>query len=72
MQFPNAPLLVAMGGRRLAAATGGSARAYARAASDAGLAVWGWRELTDGANPVRRMAGASALAYVVRQIVAVR
>ena len=64
-QFPNAPLLVAVGAWLVAALTDGSAHAYARATCFAGLAVWGWEELADGANWLRRAFGAGGLGYVV-------
>jgi len=64
-QFPNAPLLVALGGWLLAALTDGPAHAYGRATFYTGLAAWAWEELTDGANPVRRAMGAAGLGYVI-------
>ena len=45
-QFPNAPLLLAMGGWLVAALTHGSAHAYARATFYTGLAAWAWGDLT--------------------------
>jgi len=68
LQFPNAPLLVALGGWVVAALTVGSLHAYARAAFYAGLAAWAWEEVADGANWVRRAAGAGALVYVVVKV----
>jgi hypothetical protein len=68
VQFPNAPLLVALGGSVVAAVTHGSAHAYARAVFYAGLAAWAWEELADGANWVRRALGAGALVYVVVKV----
>src|SRR3954470_919866 len=53
-QFPNAPLLVALGGWRAAAPTAGSLHSYARAVFYAALAAWAWQELAGGANWVRR------------------
>src|SRR5215212_6309616 len=43
MQFPNAPLLVALAGLLVAAVTDGSAHAYARAVFYAALAAWAWK-----------------------------
>jgi hypothetical protein len=68
VQFPNAPLLVALGGSLVAALTDGSAHSYARAVFYAGLAAWAWEELADGANWVRRALGAGGLVYVVVKV----
>ena len=67
-QFPNAPLIVAFGGWAVAAATDGSLHDDARGTFYAGLAAWGWIELTDGVNWVRRVVGAGGLVYVIAQI----
>jgi hypothetical protein len=67
-QFPNAPLLVALAAGLIAMLTSGSVHAYARAAVYAGLAVWAWQELVDGANWFRRLLGAAALVYVVVKV----
>ena len=67
-QFPNAPLLVALGGWLVAALTDGSAHAYARAVFYTGLAAWAWEELTDGSNGLRRAFGAVGLVYVVVKV----
>jgi hypothetical protein len=68
VQFPNAPLLVALTGWLVAALTGGSAHAYARATFYTGLAAWAWLELADGANWFRRALGAGGLVYVVLKV----
>jgi hypothetical protein len=67
-QLPNAPLLVALGGWLVAAATHGSVHAYARSVFYAGLAAWAWEELVSGANWVRRALGAAGLIYVVAKL----
>ena len=67
-QFPNAPLIVALGGSVVAAVTTGSVRDYARATFYVGLGVWAWGELTAGANWVRRILGAIGLVYVVMKV----
>jgi hypothetical protein len=67
-QFPNAPLLVALGGWLAAAVTDGSANAYARAVLSAGLAAWAWLELAEGVNWFRRALGAVGVLYVVVQV----
>ncbi len=68
MQFPNAPLLGALGGWLVAAMTDGSVHSYARAAFYAGLAAWAWEELAGGMNWVRRALGAGGLVYVVVKV----
>jgi len=67
-QFPNAPLLLALGGAAVAAATDDSVQAYARATFYAGLTAWAWEELADGANWFRRALGAGGLVYVVVKV----
>src|SRR3954453_16898974 len=67
-QFPNAPLLIALGGWGVAALTDGSLHGYARGVFYAGLAVWGYEEVSGGANAVRRVFGAVGLAYAVVEI----
>jgi hypothetical protein len=67
-QFPNAPLLVALGGWVLAAVTDGSLHSYARAVFYVGLAAWAWAELAAGANWVRRALGVAGLVYVVVKV----
>jgi hypothetical protein len=68
VQFPNAPLLVALGALLVAALADGSVHSYGRAAFYAGLSVWAWEELADGANWVRRAVGAAGLVYVVLKL----
>ena len=68
VQAPNAPLFVAFAGLLIAALTDGSAHAYARGVFYAALAVWGWQEMTEGANAVRRAMGVVALGYVVARV----
>jgi hypothetical protein len=68
VQFPNAPLLVALGGWLVAALTDGSAHAYARATFYTGLAAWAWEELADGTNGLRRVFGAAGLGYVIVKV----
>jgi hypothetical protein len=68
VQFPNAPLLVALAAWLVGALTDGSVHAYARAAFYAALAAWAWEELTGGVNWVRRALGAAGLVYAVVKI----
>jgi hypothetical protein len=68
VQFPNAPLLIALAAWLIGALTDGSVHAYARATFYTALAAWAWQELTGGANWVRRAIGAGGLVYVVIKI----
>jgi hypothetical protein len=68
LQFPNAPLLVALAGLLVASVTGGSAHAYARAAFYAALAAWAWEELASGVSWARRVLGAAGLVFVALKI----
>jgi hypothetical protein len=68
VQFPNAPLIAALGAWLVAALTNGSVHDYARAAFYAGLTAWAWEELTGGVNWVRRALGAAGLVYVVVKV----
>jgi hypothetical protein len=68
VQFPNAPLLAALGAWLVSALTGGSVHSYARAGFYAGLTAWAWEELAAGANWVRRAFGAAGLVYVVVKV----
>ena len=67
-QFPNAPLLVALGGGLVATRTSGSTQTASGATFYAALLVWAWEELTGGVNLVRRAVGASGLAYIAVQL----
>lgn len=65
VQFPNAPLLLALGGWLVAVLASGSAHSHARAAFYVGLTAWAWMELVDGVNWLRRALGIAGLVYVV-------
>jgi hypothetical protein len=67
-QFPNAPLLIALAARLVAAVADGAARHYAMAVFYVGLSVWAWLELSDGVNSARRVLGAAGLVYAVVQV----
>ena len=68
VQFPNAPLIAALGAWLVAALTQGSVHAYARAAFYAALTAWAWGELAGGVNWVRRALGAAGLVYVIVKV----
>jgi hypothetical protein len=67
-QAPNAPLAVALGALLVAVVTHGSVHDYARALFYAGLAAWGWEELSSGVNWFRRAVGVVGLLYVVVRV----
>ena len=68
VQFPNAPLLVGLGGSLVAALTEGSLRSCALVAAHAGLLTWAWKEVSGGVNWVRRALGAGGLVYLAATI----
>ena len=65
VQFPNAPLLVALAAAVAGRLTGGDAHRVAQAAFYLALAIWAYEELSDGVNAVRRGLGAAVLVYLV-------
>lgn len=65
VQFPNAPLLVAIVAWVAAALTDGTAHDVFRGVFTAGLVVWALLELVRGSNWVRRLLGAVVLAFQV-------
>ena len=67
-QPPNKPMLVAQGLRVVSAIADEPLRSATRAGSQAALAWWAYREVTDGANVVRRAIGVVALASVARSL----
>jgi hypothetical protein len=68
VQFPNPPLIAALGGWLVAALTSGPVHAYARAVFYAGLVAWAWAEVLSGVNVVRRVLGIAGLVYVVAKV----
>jgi hypothetical protein len=68
VQFPNGPLLAALGAWVIATLTDGSVHYYAQAVFYATLAAWAWDELARGANWARRALGVAGLIYVVVKI----
>lgn len=61
LRLPNAPLLLALAGRRLRRARGERARRAGRFAHGLGMLWWALAEITRGANPFRRVLGIGAL-----------
>jgi hypothetical protein len=68
VQFPNAPLIVALLAAVVAGQTHGTTHSYAMAVEYLGLTVWAYEELARGVNWFRRLLGA---AFVVVLIVRV-
>jgi hypothetical protein len=64
-QFPNAPLLVALGASLAGRFLDGRAHDYATAVFYVALGIWAYGEITEGANWVRRLLGAAGLVYLV-------
>lgn len=72
VQFPNAPLLVAIVASLVARVLSGDASDLATAVSRIGVVIWASLELTRGDNGVRRVFGAAGLLYMAVQISGVR
>ena len=68
VQFPNAPLALALAAWLVAALTGGSVHDHARAAFYSLLAAWAFQELAEGTNWARRLLGALGLVLVVAKV----
>jgi hypothetical protein len=68
-QFPNPPLLFALAGWGLAAATDGTPHDVGRVVFTLGLAVWAWEETVSGVNWFRRLLGTAALVWIVVLVV---
>lgn len=68
MQFPNAPLLVALAASVLGRVCGDAARPYFDATFALLAAVWAYLELTAGSNAFRRVLGAGFLVYLVVRV----
>ena len=64
VQFPNAPLIVALGASVVGRVTSGTLHDVARVVTLLGLIAWAVMEIADGANWLRRLLGAGFLAYL--------
>ena len=69
VQFPNAPLAVALVATVVARLASGEVHDYAYAVASVGFAAWAYLELTAGVNWFRRLLGAGALVWVVLRLV---
>lgn len=65
VQLPNPPLLVALTASVAGRFADGDAAAYAEAIGRLALAIFAYLELTDGANWLRRLLGATIMAYLI-------
>lgn len=65
VQFPNWPLLLALGAGLAARPATGDADDVLVAVSRVGLTIWAYEELVHGANAFRRVLGAGGLVLVV-------
>ena len=68
VQFPNGPLLLALGGGVVAMLTEDAVHDYGRATFYAGVAAWAWLELAEGDNLYRRVLGAAGVGYVIVRV----
>lgn len=64
VQFPNAPLLVAIGASLASRPASGDAAELLQAVSRIGIAIWAYEELVRGDNAFRRVLGVAGLVYV--------
>jgi hypothetical protein len=68
VQFPNAPLLIALAASLVGMFVHGTAHDYAQGVTLAGLAAWAWEELAGGVNLFRRVLGLAGFVYVAIRI----
>jgi len=71
-QFPNPPMIVAMLAAAAARSADGSSARYAELLSRLALLVWGYEEITDGANWFRRSLGVAAAVYSIGMLARTR
>lgn len=65
VQFPNAPLIVAIVASLASRPAGGDLAAVLTAIVRVGVAIWAYEEVVRGDNVVRRIFGVAGLTYVV-------
>jgi hypothetical protein len=65
VQFPNPPLILALAGSGLAAASSGTTHDVGRAVFTLGLGVWAWEEAMAGVNWFRRLLGVGVFVWMV-------
>ena len=65
VQWPNAPLLVALAASVTSRLTHGVGRTYASSVFYIALSIWAYEELARGVNWFRRLLGAAILVYIV-------
>ena len=69
VQFPNAPLAVALVATVVARLAAGDVHDYAEAVASVGFAAWAYLELASGVNWFRRLLGVTGLVWVVLRLV---
>ena len=65
VQFPNAPLIVAIVAAVVARIADGTVHDVARAVTEVGVIMWALLEIAQGSNWFRRLLGAAVLVWVV-------
>jgi hypothetical protein len=68
-QFPNRPLIVAACAAGLSRVTDGQTARASALVSEAGLMVWAYEEIADGANWFRRLLGVTGAAVALTALV---
>jgi hypothetical protein len=68
VQFPNAPLIVAIVASLAARPASGDLADVLTATSRIGIVIWAYEELVRGDNVVRRLFGVAGLAYMALRI----
>lgn len=68
VQFPNAPLIVALAASVAGGLTHGQAHRACRSVFYIALAIWAYEEARNGDNWFRRLLGAGALLYIASSI----
>jgi hypothetical protein len=65
VQWPNAPLLVALAASVTSRLTDGMGHTYASSVFYLAFSIWAYEELARGVNWFRRLLGAAILVYIV-------
>jgi hypothetical protein len=68
VQFPNAPLILALVAAVVAGQVHGSSRSYAMAVEYLAFTVWAYEELARGANWFRRLLGAAVVVIMIVRV----
>lgn len=68
VQFPNAPLILALVAGAVASTMHGASRSYATATAYLAMTIWAYGELTRGVNWFRRLLGAAFVIFVAVRV----